>query len=535
MRTKFFVTPRVSLPLAAALATTLLGCDVTVEDGNDDSDTADIDETDIEGARASSWDIVRAARQRVLDRYLAEHAADRDAFLNNTLGLSGIPRPLFNGFSAAYPEIWGGPGVFLQPQGFHANPFNPSATLPLGLGSTVANGVEVVGVSCGGCHTGRVLGPRGNVITLIGAPNTGFNALRAAVEDTAADPNFFAKFGENPLTTAFRTRALQARNLLVNTMVAFTYNPLRFPNAPDIFGRDKPGFLDPIGVAMSIVTLPDLLDPAKAQQVVTSVMGTMPAQVDIVSVWRQSARPVAQWDGSILNPTYRNLAASLGVIGDPALVDFANAHRAAEFTANLPPPPYPFDVDIRKALAGKPLYDRYCGSCHKDGGNPTIFAASRVGTDPGRTTSITNEGRRRLILALRASCKDPAVCDIPDEQIIRDFDATGRGYVAAPLDGIWARAPYLHNGAVPTLYHLLMPNERPAAFLRGNIRYDDKKVGFVWDIRDTAAANEINVHVFDTTEAGGSNAGHSNAEFNGLDWSRFPRERDQLLEYMKTL
>ena len=48
------------------------------------------------------------------------------------------------------------------------------------------------------------------------------------------------------------------------------------------------------------------------------------------------------------------------------------------------------------------------------------------------------------------------------------------------LHGIWAQAPYLHNGSVPTLGQLLCQSTRPARFLRGNLRYDEALVGFEW-------------------------------------------------------
>ena len=53
------------------------------------------------------------------------------------------------------------------------------------------------------------------------------------------------------------------------------------------------------------------------------------------------------------------------------------------------------------------------------------------------------------------------------------------GYVSTPLDGIWLRAPYLHNGSVPTLHDLLNPpNERPQTFHRGHDVFDPVKIGF---------------------------------------------------------
>ena len=73
-----------------------------------------------------------------------------------------------------------------------------------------------------------------------------------------------------------------------------------------------------------------------------------------------------------------------------------------------------------------------------------------------------------------------------------DWDFTGfrktDGYVAVPLDGVWLRAPYLHNGSVPSLHDLLEPPDgRPKAFHRGYDLYDPARVGFVSDRPDRRA------------------------------------------------
>src|SRR5919197_4180132 len=79
------------------------------------------------------------------------------------------------------------------------------------------------------------------------------------------------------------------------------------------------------------------------------------------------------------------------------------------------------------------------------------------------------------------------------------------GYANQPLDGIWARAPYLHNGSVPTLWDLLQsPESRPQQFSRGYDVYDQEKVGFVSDTPEAHRAGSP----YDTTLPGNGNAGH---------------------------
>lgn len=99
--------------------------------------------------------------------------------------------------------------------------------------------------------------------------------------------------------------------------------------------------------------------------------------------------------------------------------------------------------------------------------------------------------------------------------------ASLKAYKARPLNGIWATAPYLHNGSVPTLRHLLMPPaQRPKTFLVGSREFDPKDVGFRWQGYD-------NGFKFDTSLPGNSNAGH--------DYGVKPEEIDDLLIFLKTL
>lgn len=98
-------------------------------------------------------------------------------------------------------------------------------------------------------------------------------------------------------------------------------------------------------------------------------------------------------------------------------------------------------------------------------------------------------------------------------------------YKARPLDGIWATAPYLHNGSVPTLYHLLTPKERPETFWVGTTDYELENVGYYWK----EARGKRNFK-FDTRLEGNSNRGHEYGS-KGLE----PHEKMELIEYLKTL
>src|SRR5205807_4934434 len=110
---------------------------------------------------------------------------------------------------------------------------------------------------------------------------------------------------------------------------------------------------------------------------------------------------------------------------------------------------------------------------------------------------------------------------------------TARGYVAQPLDGIWATAPYFHNGSAPTLWHVLHPDERPAVWRRSEDGYDRERIGLevtTFDrVPDSARTPAERRQYFNTRDFGKSTAGHRFPDALSED------ERRAVLEYLKTL
>jgi hypothetical protein len=107
------------------------------------------------------------------------------------------------------------------------------------------------------------------------------------------------------------------------------------------------------------------------------------------------------------------------------------------------------------------------------------------------------------------------------------------GYANQPLDGIWARAPYLHNGSVPTLWDLLTPEEerngRREGFFTGHGVYDVQNVGIRTDVEEVGGRKSFR---FVVSEPGNGNRGHSGPEY-GTTLS--DEDKRALIEYMKTL
>jgi hypothetical protein len=113
-------------------------------------------------------------------------------------------------------------------------------------------------------------------------------------------------------------------------------------------------------------------------------------------------------------------------------------------------------------------------------------------------------------------------------------------YRARPLDGIWATAPYLHNGSVPTLDDLLLPQrDRPKAFCVGPMEFDPKRVGLT---SSSSTATELTcapgLTLFDVNQRGNSNLGHSfegDGKLSILGRGLDAGEREKLIAYLKTL
>ena len=195
----------------------------------------------------------------------------------------------------------------------------------------------------------------------------------------------------------------------------------------------------------------------------------------------------------------------------------------------LEPPRWPWAVDAALAEQGRGVFENHCAACHgtygPGGSYPErMVALDEIGTDRVRFDSLTQKERSDLNESWFGHQGD-------DVERLKNREPP-TGYVAPPLDGIWATAPYLHNGSVPTLWHVLHPEERPAAWQRTRAGYDQARVG----LEITAAAappaklpSAERRSWFDTSRPGKSAAGHD-----------FPavldeREKAAVLEYLKTL
>lgn len=201
------------------------------------------------------------------------------------------------------------------------------------------------------------------------------------------------------------------------------------------------------------------------------------------------------------------------------------------YILDLPAPPYPHPIDRDLAEAGRDLFNQSCAECHgRDGGEgpryrPKRVSLARVGTDPLYPTALDQRFRDRLEGFLTFD---------GEVEVVDDAEAD-RGYVAPPLRGVWATAPYLHNGSVPTLEDLLDHDGRAARVeARGHLwtfepgAYDHERLGLAATfLAPEERSDDPRVH--DSERRGMSALGHDFGR--SLD----AEERRAVLEYLKTL
>jgi hypothetical protein len=199
---------------------------------------------------------------------------------------------------------------------------------------------------------------------------------------------------------------------------------------------------------------------------------------------------------------------------------------------HLRPPRYPYAIDRELAERGRTLFYSKrvnCARCHGvydgEGNCEWTGAHVDVGTDRARLDMVGES----FLASFRAS------------PITKHGElASSQGYAATPLGGVWANFPYLHNGSVPTVWHLLGPSsERPRIFsVQAARRLDQKLLGQRLTSADESDAKEeelIERHResrdwFYVERPGCGNGGH---DF----WSLIQTDdnRRALIEYLKTL
>ncbi|MEM7723202.1 MAG: c-type cytochrome [Pseudomonadota bacterium] len=216
---------------------------------------------------------------------------------------------------------------------------------------------------------------------------------------------------------------------------------------------------------------------------------------------------------------------SMGVSPDRALTQTAVAEDILTFLSDAyRPQTFPGQIDSGLAARGAEIYAAQCAACHgtyaTDRGAVELVSFPNwigdVGTDPLRADVFSDT-------LLQAFPGTPYAT-------VMEVRRTG-AYAAPPLTGLWASAPYLHNGSVPTLAALLAPSTRPAQFQVGGHALDFERMGILLeDGRYPDGYVPFSDPVtYDTRQAGQGNAGHT----YGRELT--PADRFALIEFLKRL
>lgn len=198
------------------------------------------------------------------------------------------------------------------------------------------------------------------------------------------------------------------------------------------------------------------------------------------------------------------------------------------FIASLDPPEYPFPINSALAERGQQVFSGNCSHCHGSYGEDARYPARLVPIEIAQTDDT---------LVAFAHGPGAVYIDWYNRSYYGKLStmAPGPGYVAPPLDGIWATAPFLHNGSVPTIEMLLDSSQRPK-FWRHDVidtsdpkTYDQKRLGWAHTAVAKGKPKGGDTRLYDTTLPGYANSGHLFGDHLNDE------ERRAVIEYLKTL
>lgn len=520
-------------------------------------------------------------------------AAQREGFYHTSQGTKLMPYAWFVALEQPQLSLTGAPRFaateHLARFGFipdAASASNPDA-LPVGFArgeSFVENTLRtepVVGLTCAACHTGQIE-YRGRGLRVDGGPamtNAGAFQTQIGVSLglTYMSDVRFARFAAGVLGAADTPDARTQLHDRLGRALASGKAEAGIASKEQLYPVEEGfGRTDALGRGANFVfgtLVGDRRNFAVAD-----------APVSYSALWDASWFDWVQYNGSICQPMGRNVAEAMGVrsvvklSGAPedqfrSTVHIANIAAMEDLLAGpspgagLRPPAWPEHilgpVDRVMATRGQVQFQSLCAGCHEGGWSaPDAHAKSyrlikmiplaQIGTDP---KAAANFASRRAYLRLTdtipvtaaeglkamtdgvaqfwydANQTSPAERQRMDGWRTNEWRAPS-AYRARPLDGVWATAPYLHNGSVPNLYQMLLPAEqRDTTFYTGGRQFDPKQVGF--ETTDFPGAFR-----FDTTLPGNSNRGHEFRDGPRTNGTIGPTltnpQRLDLIEYLKT-
>ncbi len=441
---------------------------------------------------------------------LGDPDAGREYLLYGDYIGSGIPRGLFDAIRGLRGGGDGGRDVpALERRG-------PSARIPHGMNLfTTPEGVEVVaGANCLACHASML---NGELVIGLG------NSLSDWTGDGGRGTTMLRTLGAMSLPAGSPERTVLERFLRGTDVLR--------ERADTPFRGVNPAFrIEELAAAHR--------RPGDLSWSETPVFEPRPTTVasDVPPLWNVRKKAALYYNG-MGRGDFATLIQQITVVGIEDATDAARIDRSMPdllaYLWTLEPPPFPGDIDEDLALRGERVFAARCASCHGTYGQRETYPnklvpVSEVGTDETYARAMMESGLPAWFNEswfARAEVGD----DAGDGAGPRGtYAAPTFAYVAPPLDGVWATAPYLHNGSVPTLAALLDSSTRPVRWRRSfrDDDYDLESVGWRWRSVEPGAAD---VRTYDTTLPGYGSGGHTYGD--PLD----DADRRALLEYLKTL
>lgn len=382
-----------------------------------------------------------------------------------------------------------------------------NAELPYALTSHVnEDGVEIVSNNCLTCHAGRI-----NDEIIVGLGNE--------FGDFTRDPSRLVLQSGNYVRGTAQSKAWQHWADRIDGIAPYVQTKTIGVNPAPNLTWALMSRLDPETLTWSDTPL---IDPPPRD----------PLPISVPPWWGMSKKNAMFYTtiGRGDHARFMLLASMLCIEGtdDVAEID-AYAADIRAFIGSLEAPKFPYPIDEGLAAEGDEIFVRECRACHGTyGENETfpnhVYSIAEVGTDPAYATEATNGSRDRFYdWVARSPYGDT------------DSAAPSPGYIAPPLDGIWATAPYLHNGSVPSMEALLSTDLRPKYWRhRLDLReYDPEAMGWRFEVLASGQEAETDPEtrrlIYDTSLRGYGNQGHAYSDM------LTDEERSALIEYLKTL
>lgn len=366
-----------------------------------------------------------------------------------------------------------------------------------------ANGTKVVAPNCLTCHAEKL---NGELIVGLGN-NTADYTTNSGEAFAFLDPFVKLTYGENSDEWDAYFPASRSAQAIGPFIITETVGP----NPADKIFAALSAHRDPTDLTW-------LDEPS--QPIPTEVVPT-----DVPAWWLMKKKNALYYNALGVGDFGRLSSASdLLTMLDSAEARRVDAHfdDVMAYLHSIEAPAYPYPIDQTLADEGELLFSEKCAQCHGTYGAEENFP--------------------NLLVELATIRTDPALANLypaqpqyhewyngswfAEGENSAELRPTG-GYIAPPLDGIWATAPYLHNGSVPTLEEVLNSQGRPDFWRRSfdNSDFDQEKIGWNYERLDSKADK----NTYDTSLPGYGNGGHTFGD------AFTEAERMAVVEFLKTI